>query len=259
MPTLKDQAICIRHWDWSETSQTVSVFAREHGVLRGLAKGSKREHSNFSGGLELATRGEVLAMVKQQEADHSLANLTAWDLLEVFPGTRRTLSSFNVAMAMLDLVHHGLIERDPHPGVYDALVLGLRRLERADEEWLAALEFAWALIEQTGHRPEVFLDAMGGGGPGEVTLYGFDARRGAVVPDPGEGNAGAAAVWRVRGETVGVLRHLAEGGSLEAGAFPRESIARALKLLCFYFRELTGTQAPAIRTMLESLTTGPGP
>ncbi|MFM1832063.1 MAG: hypothetical protein RLZZ461_379, partial [Planctomycetota bacterium] len=26
MPTIRDEAICVRHWDFSETSQTVSLF-----------------------------------------------------------------------------------------------------------------------------------------------------------------------------------------------------------------------------------------
>ena len=51
MHTLKDTAICIRRWDFSETSQTVSLLTREHGILRGLAKGAKREKGTFSGEL----------------------------------------------------------------------------------------------------------------------------------------------------------------------------------------------------------------
>ena len=40
---------------------------------RGLAKGSKREKSNFSGGLEVLTHGEILAIIKPHT---ELANLT---------------------------------------------------------------------------------------------------------------------------------------------------------------------------------------
>jgi DNA repair protein RecO len=255
---MKDEGVCVRHWDWSETSQTVSIFTREHGVLRGLAKGAKREHSQFSGGIELATRGEVVAIVKQAEADHALATLTAWDLLETFPGTRRSLSGFLVSMAMLDFVHHGLEERDPHPGVYDALVIGLRRVEREGEALHAAAVFAWAILEGTGHRPELFEDVGGSGRLPDAVLFGFDPRRGAVVADPGDSAAapGGGTVWRVRGETVDVLRHLSRGSALDQGAFPPESVERALKLLCYYFRELVGVQGPAIRAMLEGVTTG---
>ena len=64
MPAIRDEALCIRHWDWSETSQTVSLFTRTHGLVRGLAKGSRREKSNFSGGIELLTRGQALFILK---------------------------------------------------------------------------------------------------------------------------------------------------------------------------------------------------
>ncbi|MHC4990131.1 MAG: DNA repair protein RecO, partial [Planctomycetota bacterium] len=65
MPTIQDQAVCIRHWDFSETSQTVSLLSREHGVIRGLAKGAKREKGTFSGGIDLLTVGEVVAITKR--------------------------------------------------------------------------------------------------------------------------------------------------------------------------------------------------
>jgi DNA repair protein RecO (recombination protein O) len=256
--TLKDEGICVRHWDWSETSQTVSVFTRTHGIVRGVAKGAKRERSSFSGGFELATRGELVAIVKQHDTDHALANLTAWDLLETFPGSKTTLTAFNVAMAMLDFVHHGLVERDPHDGVYDALVAGLRRLESPGEEVKAALVFAWTLIDQTGHRPEVFVDVGGAGALEEAALYGFDPARGAVVADQGAGGDTPVpgTIWRVRGETVRVLRSLALGSNLDSADVEQGPITRALKLLCFYFREQVGTQPPAIRAMLEGVTTG---
>lgn len=254
MPTLKDEGICIRHWDWSETSQTVSVFTREHGIIRGLAKGARREGAKFSGGLELATRGEIVAILKAQESDHSLANLTAWDLQEVFNGVRQSLAGFTVAMGMLDLVQHAMIERDPHPELYDALVSGLRRLEREGEAVHAALGVAWSTVDNTGHRPELFVDALDGAALPSAGLYGFDPKRGVVLADPGEH---AASVWRVRGETIEVLRSLSRGEVVQPGKFSKEACGRALKLLCFYFRELAGKQPPALRAMLESVTNGP--
>ncbi|MCH7601829.1 MAG: recombination protein O N-terminal domain-containing protein, partial [Planctomycetes bacterium] len=42
MPKIAYYAICIRRWDFSETSQTVSLFTSEAGIIRGLAKGAKR-------------------------------------------------------------------------------------------------------------------------------------------------------------------------------------------------------------------------
>ena len=88
MSTLRDEAICVRHWDFSETSQTVSLFLRDHGMLRGLAKGARRERGAFSGGFDLFTKGEIVAIVKP---GRELATLTEWTLLETYPVFRRLL------------------------------------------------------------------------------------------------------------------------------------------------------------------------
>src|SRR4051812_33484122 len=150
VPTVIDQAVCIRQWDWSETSQTVSVFGRQQGVIRGVAKGSRRERAPFSGGLEVLTRGEVTAIVKPAS---DLGNITAWDLQETFPALRRGLPAFYTGMYMADLVHHSLSERDPHPGLFDRLVEGLRGLGDAAASAGAVLRFQWAVLEETGYRP----------------------------------------------------------------------------------------------------------
>ena len=61
MPILSDSAICIRCWDYSETSQTVSLLTKENGLIRGIAKGSKRDKGPFSGGFDPLTRGHIVA------------------------------------------------------------------------------------------------------------------------------------------------------------------------------------------------------
>ncbi len=119
VPTVTEQAICIRHWDWSETSQTVSVFARGQGMLRAVAKGSRRENSRFSGGLEVLTRGEMVAIVKPSV---EMANLIAWDLQETFPALRASLESFYSGMYIADVVQSAVTEHDPHPALLEALL-----------------------------------------------------------------------------------------------------------------------------------------
>ena len=76
MPTITDQAIVIRRWDFSETSQTVSLFTRDHGIVRGLAKGAKREKGDFSGGLDLLTR-EYLLIASCTTLGHAVPQLKA--------------------------------------------------------------------------------------------------------------------------------------------------------------------------------------
>ncbi len=251
MPSVTDQGVCIRVWDWSETSQTLSLLTRAHGVLRCLAKGSKREHAGFSGGIELLTRGEVVANLRPPDAGGGLTLLTAWDLQELFPGARRSLRAFRCAMAQADLVHHAILERDPHPEVFDALVGALRGLDEPGRDLHATARFAWILLERTGHRPELNVDAGTGIALPGQPVYSFDPRRGVLFSDAPDADAGDAR-WRVRQETVDYLRTL-DGKVGGPRAYPDAVAARALRLLLLYFREASGREAPAAGALLRSL------
>src|SRR5262249_54000550 len=149
----------IRLWDWSETSQTVSLFTRSHGLIRALAKGSKRERSPFSGGIDLLTRGQVLAIIKPNS---DLATLTAWDLQELFPAIRRSLSAIHSAIYLAALVQHILDERDAHPALFDAALTALRALGTPDQDRRAILVFQWTALVEAGYRPQLDADAATG-------------------------------------------------------------------------------------------------
>ncbi|QKK09566.1 MAG: DNA repair protein RecO [Planctomycetota bacterium] len=147
--TIRDDAICIRHWDWSETSQTVSLFSCEHGIVRGIAKGSKREKAPFSGGLELLTRGEVVAIVR---SNGSLATITSWDLRDAYTGVRRSLRAFYVGSYLVDLLHHAVTDADPHPGLYHRMVEVFETLaDRTEESLLRAVGGAGRDRVHPGH------------------------------------------------------------------------------------------------------------
>lgn len=248
MPITKDDAVCIRHWDWSETSQTVSLFSREHGVVRCVAKGSRREKSDYSGGLELATRGEMAASIKREG---QLSNLTAWDLQEVFPEIRSSLSAFTHAMAMLDAVHHCLEPLDPHPGLFDALVRGLRSLASPAARRPALTVLLWTALDETGHRPELFADASTGADLAPLTegaVLTFSPRAGGLVA----GAVRDGPAWRVRAETVDLLRLIASGVWPDPDARDPATFERAARLLGWYFREVFGVEPPALAPFLAA-------
>ncbi len=239
MPAAADQAVCIRHWDWSETSQTVSLLTREYGLVRGLAKGSKREKSNFSGGIDLLTRGQALFILKPST---ELATITAWDLQEIFPAIRRTLSTFYTAMYIADLVLHALHDRDPHPALFDHLLAALRGLGADAQNPVALLRFQWATLVETGYRPELDADVVAGGTLATAGTYSFAPRLGGFTGAP------ASPAWKVRAETLGVLRAI-DGPA----AVPLQAADRANRLLAAYLREILGREVPAAAPLFGDL------
>jgi len=237
MPTLTDTALCLRRWDFSETSQTVRLFTREHGAIRGLAKGAKRARGAFSGGFDILARGQIVAIVKP---GRELATLTEWSLEETYRVLRHCLAANRAGLYMADLVHHMVIDHDPHAALFDALVVALRRLGRPAESSRALLDLQWTLLEETGYRPEVERDARTGDALPDDSALTFSARAGGTVA----GDDGPDS-WRVRRETIDLLQTLArhEGGA----DGPDEVVARSTRLLAVYARAIIGREIPTMR------------
>lgn len=241
MASVFDLGVCVRVWDWSETSQTVAVLTREHGLVRGVAKGSKREKGGFSGGFEIATRGQVGLQIKRGD---QLSLLTSWDLNQIYPVVRSTSSGFGAAMTLLEVAQSCVQPLDPHPGLFDGLCTALEGLSGTREGDVARVaEFLWRALDDTGHRPELEHDVNSGEALAEAATYAFSARLGGLVADVGLQDA-----WRVRKETVETLRGLSAGSVGGAGN------ERAARLLAAYLRELIGREMPAAMGYLGNAT-----
>lgn len=245
MPGIREQAVCIRHWDWSETSQTVSLLTRGAGIVRGIAKGAKRERSPFSGGIELLTRGEVVAITKPSS---ELATITAWDLQEMFPAIRRSLSAFHSAMYMADVAQAAIHDHDPHPTVFDALVDGLRALGTDDRQ--VVLGFLWVTLGETGWRPELDRDVVTGHPLAAASAYGFAPSLGGFTTERSlpHHNSSPGPLWRAKAETLAHLR------SRQAGApsGPPATIDRACRLLNAYLGFVLGRELSAAAPLFST-------
>jgi DNA repair protein RecO (recombination protein O) len=239
MPTISDIAVCIRRWDFSETSQTVSLFTRDHGLVRGLAKGAKRATGRYSGGIDLLTLGHVVAIVRPAQ---ELALITEWTTEDSFPHLRRRLDANRAALFIIDLVHHMLTDIDPHPGLFDALVAALAGLAMAGAIDGVLVRFQWALLVETGYRPELDRDAATGAPAPHTATLAFSPRAGGLVADTGAGDR-----WRVRRQTIDILRQVSRGGAPDSP--DPAAISRAAHLLATYLRELIGRDLPTMHAV----------
>ncbi|MEX0886350.1 MAG: DNA repair protein RecO [Phycisphaeraceae bacterium] len=262
MPRFKDQAICIRHLDWSETSQIVVLMTRAHGKVRGLAKGSKRATPSsvqrFSGGIELLTRGEIVATTK---ATTELAQLTEWDLQDHYYHLRRDLSAQRLALYATDVVHALSADEDPHPRTFEALARFLIALGEGGRTAAALLRFQWVVLDDAGYRPELWRDVVEGETLPERGTYSFEPATGGFTARVG------AREWRVRAATLGALRRTAGGeaaggddavdvaGNVVGAVLEDqagEDVTRANRLLCAYIRWLLDKELPTMRFVLDS-------
>lgn len=256
MPLLRDDALCIRLWDFSETSQTVSLFTREHGVLRGLAKGSKRADARFSGGFDLLCRGDVQAIVKTSGA---LATLTAWDLTRVYSSLRTNLRSHLAGMVIADVLHLAVRDNDPHPALFDAAVNELEAIDRGDDPAAVCVSMLMVALVEAGYRPELHHDVADRGSPlPDASTYAFSSRLGGLTRDPGV-DAERLSLWRVRAETVDVLRAVQRGDRAALIAAPRPASLRALRLLSDYLNAVGVGRSEACQAFVARISRDSSP
>ncbi len=249
MSVTHEDAICLRHWEYSETSQVVSLLTRRVGLVRALAKGSRRPKTPFSGGVELLTRGTAGLIIKP---DVDLSLLTEWDLVETFSRLRTRLVPYHVASYLAELTQLALRDRDPHPALFDGLVASLRALctdeggaAEGSGRWSVLASFQWGLLEETGYRPHLE-DAP------DLDVVGFSPERGEFVASDSVLNG---EIWKVRRETLGVLRALEEGARVEVSP----ALERGARLLGWYLRVVLGREPHTFPLVFgEAAPSGPG-
>lgn len=226
-----DIAICLRQWDFSETSQTAALFCRRLGIVRVLGKGTKRADPRFSGGLEVCTQGEAVVVPK---ASGGLATLAGWDLRETYRNCRVDLASYYAAMFAIDVVHNLLPEGEPHPLTFDALDACLGSLE--GPTWQRVLvELLWSVLRDAGFRPRVDMSRSG--------PAAFLPAEGALVR---ESDAPVhATAWAVHPDTAAGLMVLdAESDPDLLSPVDAERVGR---LLAWYVREIIERELSTLR------------
>jgi DNA repair protein RecO (recombination protein O) len=125
----KDQAICIRAVDYSETSQVVTLFARLAGKISAIAKGSKRPKSAFDGPIEVLSFGDIVVTGGSRD---KLATLTEFEAQPGRGGLRRNLFALHGALFAVELLHHLTDEYDPHPQLYTHVLELIKDLDAAE-------------------------------------------------------------------------------------------------------------------------------
>ncbi len=154
MTLIKDSAVVLRRLDYSETSQVLSMFTREHGQQRLIAKGVKRStKTRVAVGIDLLESGRVVFSRRPGKEDN-LATLTEWHQEDNFAHLRRDLTRCYAAQYAAEVTSHLTEVHDPHPGLFDGLLGLLRSLETGDAlSTLAA--YLWLLLTEIGLRPDL--------------------------------------------------------------------------------------------------------
>jgi DNA repair protein RecO (recombination protein O) len=147
----KALALVLRTTDWSETSRIATLWTREFGKVRVLAKGGRRLKSNFETALDLLT---VCSIVFLRKSSGGLDLLTEAQVVKRFPRLRGDLPALYAGYYIVELLSDLTEEYDPHPTLFDEALRTLESLGTAavaTGPWLARFELV--LLRELGYSP----------------------------------------------------------------------------------------------------------
>jgi DNA repair protein RecO (recombination protein O) len=218
MAAEKARAIVIRTFPFGDTSCVVTLFTREYGKLRALAKGAWRPKSGFDAALDLLSICQVLVLRKSSGG----LDLLTEACLEHRFRVGRSQSAFLGGMDVAELLDTLTAEGDPHPELFDVAHATLRTLSAArhlhDQDTTAnelsdnsvralVTHTELAVLRLVGHAPALVRCAECRGAVAGGSRIAFGMHDGGVLCD--QCRRGKRAVVSVSADAIAALRLLA--------------------------------------------------
>jgi DNA repair protein RecO (recombination protein O) len=151
MAAEKALALVLRTTDWSETSRIATLWTREFGRVRVLAKGGRRLKSNFESALDLLT---VCSIVLLRKSSGSLDLLTEARVVQRFPRLRVDLPALYAGYYIAELLADWTEDYDPHPVLFDEALATLEALGAPGmPSGVRLARFEMVLLRELGYSP----------------------------------------------------------------------------------------------------------
>ena len=145
------EVVILRRRDLGEADRLLTVFSREYGKLRQIAKGARRPQSRKAGHLELFNRARLL-VARGRELDI----ITQAEALESYPHMHSDLALVGYAAYVIELLDHFTVEAEQNANLYRLICETLERLDQGEEPGSVIRHYELRLLDEVGFRPELF-------------------------------------------------------------------------------------------------------
>jgi DNA repair protein RecO (recombination protein O) len=158
MPVQASESLVIRTYPLREADLVVSFFTREHGKLRGVARGAKRPKNSFGSGLE---RLSHVNMSYAQRENRELVSLYRCDLLNSQMGVTSDYGACVALDYIAEVSENLLPPGEPNEVFFRLLlsVLGHLRSDPAGGVWPVVNYFSLWAVRLSGFLGELRVSA----------------------------------------------------------------------------------------------------
>lgn len=152
MPLIESESLVLKSYSLAEADKIVVLLTRDHGVIRGVAKGAKRLKSRFGSGLEPFS---VVNLTYFQKETIELVSIQRIDLLESSFGAAGNPEFLNKFTYLTELLTAFMPPHDPNETLY-RMTRACLDAARADGTVLAAIGvyFELWLLRLAGFMPD---------------------------------------------------------------------------------------------------------
>jgi len=219
------EAVVLRHADWGEADRMLTLYSRERGKVRAVAKGARKIRSRKAGHLEPFTRVTI-----QLAKGHDLLIVTQAETREAYLPLREDLIKTATASYIVELLDRFTYEDESENyALFRLLTETLGRIASEPDPWLAVRFYEMRLLDGLGFRPQLFECANCGNQIEAVDQFFSASHGGVLCPRCGAGLPGA---WPVSVEVLKHLRHFQRSTYAEARrAHPEAEIRKAVETL----------------------------
>ena len=199
---IRDDAVVLRTYRLGEADRIIVLMTRDHGKVRGVAKGVRKTRSKFGSRLEPTSHVDLQLYAGRSE----LWTITQVETLDRFPEVRADLELLTRAVAMLEVIDQIALDHEPNPDLHRMLVGALRALDDSGAPLVVA-GFNWKVLAAEGFAP--ILDKCIACGSSQ-NLVAFDIEDGGVrCADCRRGIPISAEALEVTGQILGGQLNLA--------------------------------------------------
>src|SRR3972149_8885659 len=130
--SFRAEAVVLRHSDWGEADRMLTLYTRQMGKVRAIAKGVRKVRSRKSGHLEPFTRVNL-----QLARGRDLFIVTQAEAVDTYLGLRDNLVRVGYASYIVELLDRFTYDEDENPSLFRLLTDSLMRLDQESDPVLA--------------------------------------------------------------------------------------------------------------------------
>ena len=198
--SFRAEAIVLRHADWGEADRILTLYTREYGKVRAVAKGARKMRSRKAGHLEPFTHITV-----QLARARDLSIVTQVETLDAYLPLREDLMLLGYASYAMELLDRFTYDEEGgNPVIFRLLTETLGRLALKIEAWLALRFYEMRLLDSLGFRPQLFMCSNCRRDILPEDQYFSASSGGVICPRCGNGLPG---LWQISMGSLKYLRH----------------------------------------------------